>query len=224
KKIGLPFMCAGNPVHINAETLARLTRTGLVGLGAGIQSYSETVRRTIFNRQTSDRRMDAAIEDITRFDDSVKAICYDFIVDFPGDTDAYKKENIRRLNRLKRNFTINIFPFTAYPGTALAEGLPLDHPARAGIYRLSNPYAPSYLNRLLRITPHTSPKLVSLFLQNERPGIRFLFKIYYAYYARIKRPAGVMRLMAQWYAHALLDRLAVTRKGSGRFESFKFEH
>lgn len=224
EKIGLPFMCAGNPVHIDAPTLDRLTRTGLVGLGAGIQSYSETVRRTIFNRQMSDQRMDKAIEDLARFDDAIKAICYDFIVDFPGDTNAFKKENIRRLNRLKRNFTINIFPFTAYPGTAIAEDLPADHPARDGIYRLSNPYEPAYLNRLLRITPDTSPRLVSLFLQDDRPGIRFLFKLYYAYYAKVKRPASVVRLMAQWYGNALLDRLAFRRKGSSRFDSFKFEH
>ncbi|MCD4652894.1 B12-binding domain-containing radical SAM protein, partial [bacterium] len=142
EKIHLPFMCAGNPVHITEERMDILTKTGLVGLGVGIQSFSYEVRKTIFNRPITDTTMDKAIEIINRYADDIKAICYDFIVDFPGDTDEYKKENIRRLNRIKRNFTINIFPFTSYPGTALDNQVEENHPSKNSIYQLNNPYNP----------------------------------------------------------------------------------
>ncbi|MBN1295928.1 hypothetical protein JXA80_04050, partial [bacterium] len=195
-----------------------------VGIGVGIQSYSETVRRNIFNRPISDRHMDAAIRVLDTFDHAVRAICYDFIVDFPGDTDEFKKENIRRLNRLKRNFTINIFPYTSYPGTPMDRNLEDGHPARNGVYRLNNPYQPSYLNRLLRMTPYTRPAWVDFFLTDSNRWVRALFFLYYAYFTRIRQPARIVLLLVKWHINALLDRFAIKGTRSDRFDSFKFEH
>lgn len=224
-KIGLPFMCAANPALIGKKTLHKLTSIGLVGIGVGIQSYSVRVRADVFKRPISDELMDEAIHTVSEFDHTLKAICYDFIVDLPGISTMEVRENIRRLNRVRRNFTINIFPLTSYPGTELDTRLGPDSPYRKGIYRLSNPYEPNYYNRVLRITPHTNPDIVDFFL--EHPGAlgRCLFRLYYfLVFIAIVNPSRKMKALITWFGLNLLHRLGFKFSDVERFQHFKFEN
>lgn len=224
-RIGLPFMCAGNPVQIREKTIRRLIRIGLVGIGVGIQSYNSRVRNVLFRRPIPDDVMDQAIQIVSRHDYALKAICYDFIVDIPGVSEAEAMENIRRLNRIKKDFTINIFPLTSYPGSELDRRLGEGNRLRDGIYRLSNPYRKSFLNRLLRITPHTHPDLVSFFMQHNFRTGRALFKIYYFFvFVGLKNPLRKISGLARWFGHYLAIRLGLMALSRDRFRHFKFEN
>jgi len=154
EQIRLPLIIIGIvPAIFNEEKLSLLLDAGLIELGFGIQSASESSKK-LYKRPHTNHRVANAIKMVNKYRDQLK-VNYDIILDNPWDTDEDLIETLMFLSKLPTPFILNIFSLSFFPGTDLyrkakKEGIikdDLNDIYRKYYYGCTN----TYLNKLFRL-------------------------------------------------------------------------
>lgn len=139
KRIGLPFGVAVSARTYRREKLDILLDAGLKMVQMGVQSGSQRVLDTVFNRTLSVERTREAGLDLAR---SVKGrgmdLGLDFIIDNPYETRADAYKTFRYILELPPKVQLNVFYLAYFPGTPLYERALADgiiSPTSREIYR-----------------------------------------------------------------------------------------
>ena len=116
KNIGLPLSAVAHPEFINDEVISLLKEAGLFYLKVGIQSGAEQVRKNVYKRHDSNRKIVEAAKVLDRHGVDVG---YDIIVNNPYETHQDKEETVNLFLSLPRPFRLNIYSLAYFPCTEL---------------------------------------------------------------------------------------------------------
>lgn len=116
RDVRLPFHCMQHPNMMNKEIMSILKHAGLERVEIGIQTGSEKVRKQVFERPVSDKKLIKASQ-IMR---DLKIVpFYDIIVDNPFETPEDKKQGLDLLLKISRPFYMHMFSLQYFPNTIL---------------------------------------------------------------------------------------------------------
>lgn len=118
KDINLPFHCMQHPITTDRDIMRMLKEAGLERVEIGIQTGSERVRKKIFERHVSDKRL---IETSHIMRDLKIVPFYDIIVDNPFETYEDKKKGLELLLNISRPFYMHMFSLIYFPSTLLTK-------------------------------------------------------------------------------------------------------
>ena len=118
KEVHLPFQCAQHPNMVRDDVLEMLVDAGLERVEVGVQSGSEKIRRELFERPVSNKKLIQTAQLLKR-----RKIVpfYDFIVDNPFETDKEKREGLDFLLEIPRPFHLHIFSLIFFPNTVITK-------------------------------------------------------------------------------------------------------
>lgn len=118
KDIGLSFHCMQHPITVDKEIMYMLKNAGLERVEIGIQTGSERVRKKIFERLVSDKRL----VETSRIMRDLKIVpFYDIIVDNPFETAEDKRQGLNLLLKISRPFYMHMFSLIYFPNTNLTK-------------------------------------------------------------------------------------------------------
>lgn len=123
KEIGIEFRILTTPLSISYDKIKILVDAGLVGIGIGVQSVYEPVRK-MYKRHESVEQIKKASEIISKVSEETGKpipVRYDFIVDNPWGGEKDVEESIKFAMTLKKPREICIFSLVFYHGTELYE-------------------------------------------------------------------------------------------------------
>lgn len=123
KEIGVEFRILTTPLSISYDKIKILVDAGLVGIGIGVQSVYEPVRK-MYKRHESVEHIRNASEIIKKVSGEASepiAVRYDFIVDNPWGGEKDVEESIKFAMTLKKPREICIFSLVFYHRTELYE-------------------------------------------------------------------------------------------------------
>lgn len=117
-EIGLPFFAEYNPENINPKMLTKLTNAGLAEINCGIQTGSDYIRKNIFLRSETNKR----IIDIAKIIEDYKIkVRYDLILDNPYETEKTLLETIELILKLPKPRNFNLFSLQFFPNYTLTK-------------------------------------------------------------------------------------------------------
>lgn len=118
KEINLPFQCAQHPNMVDRDILVMLKEAGLERVEVGVQSGSERIRREIFERPVSDKKLLLT----SQFMKQMRIVpFYDFIVDNPFETEKDRRDGLEFLLRFPRPFHLHVFSLIYFPNTVITK-------------------------------------------------------------------------------------------------------
>jgi len=112
KTIGLPFSVYYHPKQLNLAIIDRLVEAGLAEVDVGIQSGSDDVRNTIYNRPGTSAEILALANEVTRRNVKIR---YDLIMNSPYNTEDKLKETIDLLLQLPKPLSFNLYSLQYFP-------------------------------------------------------------------------------------------------------------
>lgn len=118
QEVNLPFQCAQHPNMVDRDILTMLKNAGLERVEVGVQSGSERLRKEIFERPVSDRKLLQTSQFLKQ-----KGIVpfYDFIVDNPFETEKDKMQGLKFLLKFFRPFHLHVFSLLYFPNTVITK-------------------------------------------------------------------------------------------------------
>ena len=122
-KIDLPFKCNLHPNFVDKEVISLLVDAGLDDLMIGVESGSERVRREVFNRHISTKKM-LEMTEIVHWGGLMPS--YNLIVDNPYETQVDKDDAFAFLLQIPRPYNLRLYSLTHLPNTALTQRLLAD--------------------------------------------------------------------------------------------------
>jgi anaerobic magnesium-protoporphyrin IX monomethyl ester cyclase len=120
REIQLPFYCNSRPESITFDLCKALKTAGCSGIGIGIESGSESIRKIILNRNLTDSQI------INAFNVAKEAGLQTWsfnMVGLPTETPQDIKRTIE-INRLIKTNNVRVSVYIPYPGTPLEEMYP----------------------------------------------------------------------------------------------------
>ena len=106
------------PGTCDEEMAELLSNAGLQGVWIGIQSGSNRVRKEVFKRHYTNKRLLQQIEVFRKYNISIK---YDFIFENPFETEEEFKETIELIRMFPKPYLINMFQLKFFPGTEITQ-------------------------------------------------------------------------------------------------------
>jgi len=125
-EVGIPFEVLISPWTFSRDKIKVLVDAGMDKLIIGIQSGSENVARNIYNRNISNEKILEIIKSLHEF--SGMAVCYDFIVMNPFETQEDLIYTIQLIKSFPAPFIVYSNSLAFYPGTKI-----YDMAVKAGI-------------------------------------------------------------------------------------------
>lgn len=117
-KIDLPFFALIEPMAFDYKKIAILNAAGLRGLQVGIQSGSERVNSTVYNRHVSNNK----VLEIAFFINKLGIdVTYDIIFNNPYETIEDVADTVKLLLKLPRPFILQGYNLIFYPETFLTD-------------------------------------------------------------------------------------------------------
>lgn len=117
-KVNLPFFALIEPMAFDYQKIAILKESGLTGLQVGIQSGSERVNRTVYNRPVSNDKVLEISHFMNKLGIDVK---YDIIFNNPYETPEDVSDTAKLLLEFPRPFVLQGYNLIFYPETVLTE-------------------------------------------------------------------------------------------------------
>ena len=118
EEIGLPLWIVGaTPSTLTKEKLSLLVDAGLVEIGMGIQSVSESAKK-LYKRPHHNQQIANAAKMANEYRDQLKTT-YDIILDSPWENDEDLTETLMFLSKLPTPFYITLFSLVFYPETTI---------------------------------------------------------------------------------------------------------
>ncbi|MBN2209395.1 MAG: B12-binding domain-containing radical SAM protein [Candidatus Coatesbacteria bacterium] len=197
-RIGLPFFVQVSPPYMTEEKMDCLVDAGMRCAQMGIQTGSEEVSRTYYNRNIGNDEVRKGARLLNKHKDRICPPVYDIILDNPYETREDVLKTVRLLMELPRPFVVQFFSLTFYPGTELyerakADGIIKDE--RNTVYRKHyHAFDKSFLNFLVMGAHFGFPKPLMKFLSNEhvakildRKCLRFWWRLVHKTLKSLKR-------------------------------------
>jgi radical SAM superfamily enzyme YgiQ (UPF0313 family) len=161
--IGRPFIVRSTPLHLTEEKLPILKEAGLAWVTMGLQSGSERINKEIFYRNVSNKKF----LDATRLakQNGVSGY-YDVILDNPFEEEEDVVNTLRVLQQIPKPFQLQLFTLTFYKGTDIYHMMQQKMGTK-GDLTIQNyfNYQPTYLNKLVRISPLISSGMMDYFIE-----------------------------------------------------------
>jgi radical SAM superfamily enzyme YgiQ (UPF0313 family) len=124
-----PFYCNARPETVREKVCRNLVDAGCIGIGIGIESGSERIRRDVLGRRMSDRQIVDAFRTVHTL--GMKTWSFN-MVGIPGETIDDLMSTIELNEQVQTDF-VRVSVYTPYPGTPM-------HPLE------SLPYARGYIH------------------------------------------------------------------------------
>jgi len=118
KDICLPFHCMQHPLTTDRDIMRMLKSAGLERVEIGIQTGSERVRKKIFERLVSDKKL---VKTSRIMRDLKITPFYDLIVDNPFETAEDKRQGLDLMLKISRPFYMHMFSLIYFPNTNLTK-------------------------------------------------------------------------------------------------------
>jgi len=120
QEIQIPFYCNSRPESINSTLCQALKNAGCTGLGIGIESGSESIRKQILNRNITDSQI------INAFNIAQKAGLQTWSFNMVGLPTESAEDILKtiEINQIIRTNYVRISVYTPYPGTPLEKNYP----------------------------------------------------------------------------------------------------
>ena len=118
EQINLPFFLASTPTSLTNNKMKMMVESGLCRLEIGIQSASDEVNKSIFQRYASRKKLAEAIDLVRPYKDKLR-LSFDVILDNPWETEETELETLRFVYTLPKPSNIGLFSLCLYPGTSL---------------------------------------------------------------------------------------------------------
>ena len=118
KEVGLPFHCMQHPLTTDKKVMQMLKNAGLERVEIGIQTGSERVRKEVFERPVSDKKLIRT----SRIMRELKIVpFFDIIVDNPFETLEDRRKGLDLLLMMSRPFYMHMFSLIYFPNTILTK-------------------------------------------------------------------------------------------------------
>lgn len=116
KEINLPFYCMFYPGTCDEYLIKVMKKAGLAGVWLGVQSGSEKVRKEVFKRYYSNKKL---IEQAKLFKKHNISVKYDIIFNNPWEPDT--SETIKLMRKLPNPKLFNFFSLKYFPNTEITK-------------------------------------------------------------------------------------------------------
>ena len=202
KWIARPFIVRSTPLHLTEEKVKTLKPAGLAWVTMGLQSGSERINREVYHRHVSNEKFLEATDIVRKYGISGY---YDVILDNPFETEEDALKTVRVLQNVRKPFQLQLFTLTFYKGTEIFDLLhekmgSLD----LGIRNYFN-YQPTYLNKLVRISPLITSPMIDYFIRNREKLItKSVLAILYFFIVIFIEPVSYFYLMLKAFNFNLL--------------------
>ena len=117
-EVNIPFFCFFFPGTCSDEKCEVLANAGMKGVWIGIQSGSQRVRKEVFKRFYSNKKL---LEQCHIFHKHGVNVRYDFILDNPFETFEESLESIYLMLELPQPYSMNLFSLKYFPNTQIAQ-------------------------------------------------------------------------------------------------------
>lgn len=118
EKVDLPFAALFYPNVVREDTVRSLKDVGLTHARIGIQSGSEKIRKELYKRNETNRKI---IECADIFHKYGIRLTFDIIVNSPYETEDDLAESLRFYQRIPKPFELNMHSLVYFPRTELTE-------------------------------------------------------------------------------------------------------
>jgi radical SAM superfamily enzyme YgiQ (UPF0313 family) len=207
KWINRPFIVRSTPLHLTEEKVETLKQAGLAWVTMGLQSGSERINKQVYHRHVTNEKFLEATEVARKYGVSGY---YDVILDNPFDEEEDKIKTLRVLQKIRKPFQLQLFTLTFYKGTEIYDLL---HEKLGsvdlGIRNYFN-YRPTFLNKLVRISPLISSGMLDYFIEHRKNlTAKFLLSILYFLIVVLVEPVSYFYLMLKAFNYNLLLTLRI---------------
>jgi anaerobic magnesium-protoporphyrin IX monomethyl ester cyclase len=117
EKIRVPFFCNFYPGQVNNDSVDLMTRAGLMYANMGIQSGSRRIRKDIFGRRESNKK----IVNCANILNSRINMRYELICDNPFETEDDVRETLDLFLQFPLPFSLMIFSLTYFPNYPITD-------------------------------------------------------------------------------------------------------
>ncbi len=208
KWIDRPFIVRSTPLHLTDEKVRILKQAGLAWVTMGLQSGSERINREVYCRHVSNKKFLEATELAKHYGVSGY---YDVILDNPFEEEEDVIGTLNVLKQIPKPFQLQLFTLTFYKGTdiydmmkkKMADGtdLPIQNYFS---------YRPSFLNKLVRITPLIPSGMVDYFIRHREKSLaRLSLFLLHAFIVTLIEPFSYFYLMLKGFNRRLLLTLRI---------------
>jgi anaerobic magnesium-protoporphyrin IX monomethyl ester cyclase len=208
KWIDRPFIVRSTPLHLTEEKIRMLKEAGLAWVTMGLQSGSERTNREVYGRHVSNRKFLEATELAKKY--SVSGY-YDVILDNPFEAEEDVISTIKVLREIPKPFQLQLFTLTFYKGTDIY-GMMQKKMGDGTELPIQNyfSYKPSFLNKLVRISPLIPSALVDYFIRTRKePLARLALSLLHVFIVTLIEPFSYFYLMLKGFNRRLLLTLRI---------------
>ena len=207
KWIDRPFIVRSTPLHLTEEKVQTLKQAGLAWVTMGLQSGSERINKEVYHRHVSNDKFLEATEVARKYGISGY---YDVILDNPFDEEEDKINTLRVLQKIRKPFQLQLFTLTFYKGTEIYDLL---HEKLGsvdlGIRNYFN-YRPTFLNKLVRISPLISSGMLDFFIEHRKNSmVKILLSVLYLLIVVLVEPVSYFYLMLKAFNYNLFLTLRI---------------
>jgi radical SAM superfamily enzyme YgiQ (UPF0313 family) len=208
KWIDRPFIVRSTPLHLTEDKISMLKEAGLAWVTMGLQSGSERINREVYGRHVSNRKFLEATALAKKYGVSGY---YDVILDNPFEEEEDVISTINVLKAIPKPFQLQLFTLTFYQGTDIYAmmkkkmGSETDLPIQNYFS-----YKPSFLNKLIRISPLIPSAMVDYFIRHRKEPLAGLsLFLMHAFIVTLIEPFSYFHLMLKGFNRRLLLTLRI---------------
>ena len=203
KWVARPFIVRSTPLHLTEEKISILKEAGLAWVTMGLQSGSERVNKDVFHRKVSNKQF----LDATRLakHHGVSGY-YDVILDNPFEEEEDVIHTLRVLQQVPKPFQLQLFTLTFYKGTEIYRMMQ-EKMGSKGDLTIQNyfNYQPTYVNKLVRISPLITSKMMDYFIANRKNRYaKLLLSIFHFCIVTVIEPLSYFYLMLRGFNNKLV--------------------
>jgi len=202
KWVDRPFIVRSTPLHLTEEKIAILKESGLAWVTMGLQSGSERINREVFHRKVSNNQFLEATRLAKRYGVSGY---YDVILDNPFEEEEDVIETLRVLQKVPKPFQLQLFTLTFYKGTDIYRMMQ-EKTGSKGELTIQNyfNYRPTYLNKLVRISPLITSSMMNYFIEHRTSGLaKLLLAVSHVCIVTLVEPLSYFYLMLRGFNNQL---------------------
>jgi len=208
KWIDRPFIVRSTPLHLTEEKIRMLKEAGLAWVTMGLQSGSERINREVYCRHVSNKKFLDATALAKKYGVSGY---YDVILDNPFEEEEDVISTLNVLKQIPKPFQLQLFTLTFYKGTDLY-GMMRQKMGDGTDLPIQNyfSYRPSFLNKLVRISPLIPSALVDYFIRTRKePLARLALSLLHVFIVTLIEPFSYFYLMLKGFNRRLLLTLRI---------------
>ena len=202
KWIDRPFIVRSTPLHLTEEKIIILKESGLAWVTMGLQSGSERINKEVFHRKVSNNQFLEATRLAKRYGVSGY---YDVILDNPFEEEGDVIETLRVLQKVPKPFQLQLFTLTFYKGTEIYRMMQEKMGPKAD-FTVQNyfNYQPTYLNKLVRISPLITSRMMDYFIEHRTNDLaKVLLAISHFCIVTLVEPLSYFYLMLRGFNNQL---------------------